>query len=741
MSRVKRNYITYTCMVILFAIIMALFVHYAPSVSTVPSASSTRVAEQADGSGLFYEVLTGNLRHPLSLLLLQMIAILLCVRLFSWIFRYLGQPGVIGEIVAGIVLGPSLLGHLFPETFAFLFSPESLVPLHVISQIGLVLFMFVIGMELDPGVVRRKASETLLISHASIIVPFLLGMGLAFGVYPEFGAGHTQVIPFALFVAISVSITAFPVLARIIQERNLGKSPMGMLTLASAANNDVTAWCLLAGVIAVARAGAVTGALYTLALTAVYLWVMFWVVKPLMCKLGERYNHQETVSKPLVGAMFLVLIVSSYLTEILGIHALFGAFLAGVVMPPNLSFRRVLTEKLEDVALVLFLPLFFVFTGLRTEIGTLNTPHLWGVCLLFIVISVAGKMIGATGAARWAGESWRDSLSIGILMNTRGLMELIVLNIGYDMGIIPAPLFVIFVIMALVTTFMATPLLILLERWSGYKKSFSERVEAKHTQIRILVSFANPQSAPLFLKLIQLLYGKHLSTVHITALHYTIGTDTNLLNTQSYANESFAPLQREAARLNLAVETRYRVTDRYTEDLCALAESERFDLVLTGAGPGFLGNYIDTPRPSGGFDPERRLANLLNRSGRWLPPVLPLDKVRVLFQSMQIPFGVFIHRNLPAKPRVAILLRNDRDLELLHLAEPMPAEIHRAFYWVDAQIPHAEMPQVTLAPSIAQVMSDCELVLVSYAAWQYIVRNQRPALRMLPSCVILKPTK
>lgn len=181
---------------------------------------------------------------------------------------------------------------------------------------------------------------------------------------------------------------------------------------------------------------------------------MFYLVKPFLRKIGEFYNKQETVSKTLVAFIFLVLIISSYITEILGIHALFGAFLAGVVMPANLSFRRVMTEKIEDVALVLFLPLFFVFTGLRTEIGLLNTPHLWGICALFIVVSIAGKMIGATFSARLVGESWKDSLSIGVLMNTRGLMELIVLNIGYEMGIIPSSLFVIFVIMALFTTFM-----------------------------------------------------------------------------------------------------------------------------------------------------------------------------------------------------------------------------------------------------------------------------------------------
>lgn len=545
--KAKRNYIIYGLMLAAFAALLLWIVHLGHAYDglgpgAAPSGEDSPV-------GLLYDTLTINLKHPLSLLLLQVIAILITVRIFSYLFKYLGQPGVIGEIVAGIVLGPSVLGHLSPETFAFLFDPDSLVPLNIISQIGLVLFMFVIGMELDLGVIRRKASETLVISHASIIVPFLMGMGLAYVVYPEFGARHASFVPFALFVAISVSITAFPVLARIVQERNLSKTPMGMLAIASAANNDVTAWCLLAAVIAVARAGSVTSAFFTIVLTALYILFMFYLVKPFLRKIGEFYNKQETVSKTLVAFIFLVLIISSYITEILGIHALFGAFLAGVVMPANLSFRRVMTEKIEDVALVLFLPLFFVFTGLRTEIGLLNTPHLWGICALFIVVSIAGKMIGATFSARLVGESWKDSLSIGVLMNTRGLMELIVLNIGYEMGIIPSSLFVIFVIMALFTTFMATPLLALIEKIAGYKSRKVRPTRNGHP--RILISFANPESGPLFLKLVRLLYGRVLKDAKVTAIHYTIGTETNPLNASDYSKESFSLLEPEAKRLGL----------------------------------------------------------------------------------------------------------------------------------------------------------------------------------------------
>ena len=744
MNRSRRNYVIYLLMILLFAAGMVGLTRLGHGFDSIAPAHTVTDRSPV---GLWYEMMSSNVAHPLSLLLLQVIAILIAVRIFSYLFKYLGQPGVIGEIVAGIVLGPSLLGHFFPQTFAMLFAPESLVPLNVVSQIGLVLFMFVVGMELDTGVLRRKASETLVISHASIVVPFLLGMGMAYAVYPEFGAGHSTFMPFALFIAISVSITAFPVLARIVQERNLHKSPMGMLAIASAANNDVTAWCLLAAVIAVARAGDVTSALFTLLMLVLYVLCMFYLVKPFLRKLGEAYNRQETVSKTLVGFIFLVLICSAYVTEILGVHALFGAFVAGVVMPSNVSFRRVMTEKMEDIALVFFLPLFFVFTGLRTEIGVLNSPHLWMLCGLFVLLSIVGKLFGASLAARAVGESWRDSLSIGVLMNARGLMELIVLNIGYEMGIIPDSLFVIFVIMALVTTFMTTPLLMLIQRF-GHRKCRENRHKSGHEGPRILISFANPESGPLFLQLSRWLYGDRLKRgATITAIHYTIGTETNPLNVTDYARESFAPLEQTAQQMGLTVETRYRVTDHYTEDLCALASNERYDLVLTGVGPNFMRAYFDTPRWSLRFD-ERRVGSLLSKSGRWLPPGLIQDKIRVLFQNMRPLLGVFVNRDLQQVHRVCAILRDSRDRTLLPLIEGVAQRVQVQLNAAGDQMPFlSEADDHSLARlsvgnsqlPLSTRIKECDLVLVSYSAWQYIVRNERPLLRQMPSFVILKP--
>lgn len=463
MWHINWNIITYVLMMLIFGILIYFAIEGGDKFIDHAKVMSLSEAESAPFS-VFTQMIYENVEHHLSTLLIQVIVILATVRLFGFIFRFIGQPAVIGEIVAGVVLGPSLLGHFFPGAFESLFPTESLNNLGLLSQIGLVLYMFAIGMELDFSILKTKINQTLVISHAGIVVPFFLGIVASYFIYEEYAASNTAFLPFSLFIGISMSITAFPVLARIIQERNMTKTPIGTLTIASAANDDVTAWCLLAIVIAIAQAGTFTSALFSIGLTAIYIVSMFAIVRPLLKKLGETYINTETINKTSVSFIFLVLVISATITEIIGIHALFGAFIAGVVMPPNFGFRKLMTDKVEDIALFFFLPLFFAFTGLRTEIGLLNTPELWMVCGGLIIVAIAGKLGGCSIASRLIGETWKDSLTIGVLMNTRGLMELIALNIGYEMGIIPPSVFVILVIMALVTTFMTTPLLNLIKR-------------------------------------------------------------------------------------------------------------------------------------------------------------------------------------------------------------------------------------------------------------------------------------
>lgn len=658
MQRAKKNYLIYAVMLLLFGVLIYMAIEEGDRFSHHAVASST-VAEDTPFT-MFCQFVTDNLHHPLSILLIQIIAVLLMVRLFGFLFKHIGQPGVIGEIVAGIVLGPSVLGYFFPDVFQALFPPESLTNLELLSQVGLVLFMFVIGMELDFSVLKNKINETLVISHAGILVPFFLGIVASYWIYEEYAAAQTAFLPFALFIGISMSITAFPVLARIIQERNMTKTSLGTLAIASAANDDVTAWCLLAVVIAIAKAGTFASALYAIGLTALYIIIMFMVVRPFLKKVGEVYANQEVINKTFVALILLILIISSTLTEIIGIHALFGAFMAGVVMPPSIGFRKVMMEKVEDIALVFFLPLFFAFTGLRTEIGLINSPALWGVCLLLITVAVAGKLGGCAVAARLVGESWKDSFTIGTLMNTRGLMELVALNIGYEMGVLPPSIFVILVIMALVTTFMTTPLLHLVER------IFARREERLSAKLKLVFCFGRPESGRSLLSIFFLLFGKKMKAAQVVAAHFTVGTDLNPLNAEQYARDSFSLVDEKASELGLSVENRYRVTDKLVQDMIRLARKERPDMFLLGAGSKYR---PDTAGSNGVL---------------WLS--LFRDKIDDVMEQVKCPVAVFVNRGYSGGSPVSFVLGGVIDAFLLTYLESMlegGAQVHLFLFDTD----------------------------------------------------------
>lgn len=658
MQRAKKNCLIYAVMLLLFGVLIYMAIEEGDRFSHHAVASST-VAEDTPFT-MFCQFVTDNLHHPLSILLIQIIAVLLMVRLFGFLFKHIGQPGVIGEIVAGIVLGPSVLGYFFPDVFQALFPPESLTNLELLSQVGLVLFMFVIGMELDFSVLKNKINETLVISHAGILVPFFLGIVASYWIYEEYAAAQTAFLPFALFIGISMSITAFPVLARIIQERNMTKTSLGTLAIASAANDDVTAWCLLAVVIAIAKAGTFASALYAIGLTALYIIIMFMVVRPFLKKVGEVYANQEVINKTFVALILLILIISSTLTEIIGIHALFGAFMAGVVMPPSIGFRKVMMEKVEDIALVFFLPLFFAFTGLRTEIGLINSPALWGVCLLLITVAVAGKLGGCAVAARLVGESWKDSFTIGTLMNTRGLMELVALNIGYEMGVLPPSIFVILVIMALVTTFMTTPLLHLVER------IFARREERLSAKLKLVFCFGRPESGRSLLSIFFLLFGKKMKAAQVVAAHFTVGTDLNPLNAEQYARDSFSLVDEKASELGLSVENRYRVTDKLVQDMIRLARKERPDMFLLGAGSKYR---PDTAGSNGVL---------------WLS--LFRDKIDDVMEQVKCPVAVFVNRGYSGSSPVSFVLGGVIDAFLLTYLESMlegGAQVHLFLFDTD----------------------------------------------------------
>lgn len=396
-----------------------------------------------------------HLHAPLPLLLAQVLVIVAVARVLGWLFGFWGQPAVIGEMIAGILLGPSLLAWVWPEFFAFLFPVDSLGALKLLSQIGILLFMFSVGVDLDLKVLRRHAGTALLVSHASIVLPFLMGSAFAVLVYRLL----EQAVPFpafALFMGVAMSITAFPVLARIIQERQLTDTPLGITAIACAAVDDVTAWCLLALVVALVKSTGLTGAAITVALAIGFIAFMLGVARPVAAKVSHE-------TRGFMTGVLLFVLAASLATDLIGIHALFGAFLAGAVLPRQPAMRQFLKQRLE-IFTALLLPLFFAYTGLRTEIGLLDSAADWLLCAGIIGVAIAGKFGASLLAGRITGLPWRDAASLGVLMNTRGLMELIVLNIGYDLGILSPKVFAMMVIMALVTTFMTGPLLSLLAR-------------------------------------------------------------------------------------------------------------------------------------------------------------------------------------------------------------------------------------------------------------------------------------
>jgi Kef-type K+ transport system membrane component KefB len=396
---------------------------------------------------------------PLIHVLLTLAAVVALGWLLGNLFRWLGQPPVIGEVIAGIALGPSILGRISPDAAEWLLPAPSADVLKVIAQLGVILYMFLIGLELNLDSLKGRVRSIATISYTGIVIPFLGGAGLALYLHPRVSSDDVPFLSFALFLGVAMAITAFPVLARILSDRGMHKSQLGVTALACAALGDASAWCLLALVVGVAQAD-VGSALLVIGLTAVFVAFMFLIVRPL----AARWLAPRELTRSLTALIFVALLGSALVTEWIGIHAIFGAFLLGAVIPHDSAVAREFTHKLEDLVTVLLLPAFFAYTGLRTQIGLVAGVEEWLICLLIIAVATAGKIGGTFVAARFVGLTWRDSSALGVLMNTRGLMELIVLNIGLDLKIISPTLFAMMVVMALVTTIMTAPLLSWIER-------------------------------------------------------------------------------------------------------------------------------------------------------------------------------------------------------------------------------------------------------------------------------------
>lgn len=393
----------------------------------------------------------------LAQVLLALVAVMVVGRLLGWLVRYIGQPHVIGEMLAGILLGPSLLGQEWSSAIL----PPRIAPfLGIIAQVGVILYMFLVGIELNADLLQARVKTVFFISHASIVLPMVLGIGLAFILYPALGDEKVPVFSFALFLGVALSITAFPVLARILGDRKMDQTELGRLALGSAAMADVTAWCLLALVLGIVQAQ-VGVALLIIGLATAFIAFVVVGVRPVLVAWTRRCEAAPLGPQSLTAMLILVL-AASLATEAIGIHALFGSFLIGAMIPHNSRLAREVIGKLHDLTTILFLPAFFALTGMNTRIGLVEGWEQWLLGGLIILVASVGK-IGGAGLAAWlAGLGGRTSLGLGILMNTRGLMELIVLHIGLSLGLIAPPLFALMVLMALATTMATAPLISLL---------------------------------------------------------------------------------------------------------------------------------------------------------------------------------------------------------------------------------------------------------------------------------------
>ena len=705
----------------------------------------------------FLHSLLQNLGHPLAILLAQIVTIILAARIFGWICKKIGQPSVIGEIIAGIVLGPSLIGMYFPGFSAALFPPQSLGNLNFLSQIGMILFMFIVGMEIDVNVLKNKAHDAVVISHASIIVPFSLGMGLAYFIYHSFAPVGVRFTSFGLFMAIAMSITAFPVLARIVQERGIHKTRLGTVVITCAAADDITGWSILAAVIAIAKAGSYISFLYTVLLALAYVFLMIKIVRPFLKRVGDLHSSSANLSKSIVALFFVTLILSSWLTESIGIHALFGAFMAGAIMPANQKFRNLFIEKIEDIALVLLLPLFFVFTGLRTEIGLLNDVYLWKITGLIILVAITGKFIGSALAARFVRQSWKDSLTIGALMNTRGLMELVVLNIGYDLGILSPKVFAMLVIMALVTTFMTGPGLDLIN-WL-FKSKVEDKINelSRISKFKILVSFGDPENGKSLVRLANCLLKKTNGSSAITAMHLFPSSKSHQYNLELYENESFAPIYEESKCLNQKITTLFKVSGDIESDVTEVANKGEYDLLLIGIGQSIfegslLGKILGfTTRI---INPDRLINQVTGKEN--LFENSPFDeKTRSIIAKSKVTVGVLIDKRFSKTDQIFIPVISSNDEFLIGFAQKLINFSESQISFIDfnnhiyknSGLKESIRAIEQIAPNHVLLMKEGQinvnflnqqdLMLISVESWKYLIETKNNWLTTIPSTLII----
>ncbi len=642
------------------------------------------------------------------LVLVEVLVVIGLSRLVGLGFRYIKQPLVIGEIVAGIMLGPSLLGLVAPDVSAWLFPPAAVPFLEILAEIGLIFFMFLIGLELNPKYLKGQLNVAILTSHVSIIVPFSLGTLIALFLYPQLSNSGVSFTAFSLFLGAAMSITAFPVLARIITEKNLQNTRIGSLALTCAAVDDVTAWCLLAVAIAVAKTNRMVDALPTVLLAAIYIGFMLTVGAKFMQRLAKYYERTKRLNQFVLALLFSAVIASALITELIGIHLIFGAFLIGVIMPKDAGFTREIAIRLEEFILIIMLPVFFAHSGLRTQIGLLNSPELWLLCGMVVAVAIVGKYAGTYVAARFSGINQQDASALGWLMNTRGLTELIVLNIGLDLNVISPLLFTMLVIMALVTTFMTSPLLELIYQTKPVQIEplATDAVLQEVPLYSILVPVANPNTQQGLIKLaVAIAYGETQPISDVLADRTTNYTTNSSAEKQmvavlplslfevevEYLYESLPQeaTQAIAARQNLLqeliltleppevrriVHPIVQVCGDIARTTAAIAKSERANLMILGwHHPVFTNNRL------GGA-----VGQILNSATTDIAIYFESrqsegngDQDDLNFRNLLVPYAGNIHDHLALELAIRLLLNHpSADLRILRVAKDVqPASL------------------------------------------------------------------
>ncbi|TVQ07838.1 MAG: cation/H(+) antiporter [Bacteroidetes bacterium] len=705
----------------------------------------------------FFLLIFRNLQNPLSVLLTQIVLIILVARICGWVFKKLGQPVVMGEIIAGIVLGPSIIGYYFPDLMGLVFPENSLNNLHLVSQIGLMLFMFSIGLGLDLRVLRAKAGDAIIIGHASAIIPFISGFILAWFLYQPLAPANVSFLFFALFFSISMSISAFPVLARIALERGIHRTKTGTIVMACAASNDLLVWSLLAVIISIIRSGSLASASYTLIFGVLYIFLMFKLVRPFLQRVGDLHPTRESITKTIVSIFFFTLLLSSLIAELIGIHALFGAFLAGAIMPENSKFRSLLIEKIEDIAVVLLLPLFFVSTGLRTQIGLIDDPELWKITGLIILVAIAGKLLGTTLVARIFGQDWKDSLILGTLMNTRGLMVLIVLNIGYDLGIFSPEVFTILVIMALFNTLLTSPLLSLINRIfkATDNKVASELIQT--SKYNVLFSFANPSMGRSLLRLAHGFVKSMNENATITAMHLAPSSEFHQYSLKEYEEKIFEEVIDESTKLNQKFSTFFKASGDIEYDITEIVNKGNYDLLLIGLGQSiYEGNLLGKVL---GFttriiSPDKIINQVLGKESLFgQNPFNP--KNQMILSRSNVTVGILIDKGLTNTNRIIFPVMSDSDILLVKFAQKLIKNSNAQITIIDLvgalekNIPMKEsikrIEQVApnhinilaKTPMSADLLSQHSLMLISESSWIKAVESSYYWLKEIPSTLII----